>query len=143
MIWLLWKLVTLPIRVVLGTVGLVIRTMRFVGVGRIVAFGAGVGVGVLLEPSKGEQLRASLGRPPKGGPPASPTDLGAAVRDELAHSPRTWHLSQPVVSVQGNRVTLTGEVPHEEARLDLGRVAGAVLGVGAVDNLVTVVARPR
>jgi osmotically-inducible protein OsmY len=35
-------------------------------------------------------------------------------------------------------VTLSGEVPHEEARLDLGRVAGAVAGVGAVDNQVTV-----
>ena len=138
MIWLLWKLATLPIRIVVGTVGLTLRTIRFVGVSRILAFGAGVGVGMVLEPTHGDQLRARLGRPPAGSPPASPTDLGAAVRDELARSPRTWHLPQPAVSVVGDRVTLTGEVPHDEARVDVGRVAGAVLGVAAVDNRVTV-----
>ena len=138
MIWLLWKLLTLPVRAVLGALGLVLRTVRFVGVSRILAFGAGVGAGMLLEPSRGRQLRAKLAVARPGEPPASPTDLGAAVRDELAHSPRTWHLPQPVVAVTGNRVTLTGEVPHDDARLDLGRVAGAVAGVAAVDNRITV-----
>ena len=131
MIWLAWKLVTLPVRVVW-------RTVRIVGLTRLAAFGAGVGVGVMLEPTAGDQVRAKLGVPRTNTPPASPTDLGAAVRDELAHSPRTWHLPQPVVKVEGNRVTLTGEVGHDDARADLGRVAGAVAGVAAVDNQVTV-----
>lgn len=142
MIWLLWMMLTLPLRAALGAVALVWRTVRFVGPSRIVAFGVGVGTGMMLEPSRGRQLRAKLATARPGEPPASPTDLGAAVRDELAHSPRTWHLPQPVVAVAGNRVTLTGEVPHDEARLDLGRVAGAVAGVSAVDNQITVSGAP-
>ena len=72
------------------------------------------------------------------GNPGPTTGLGDAVRYELAHSPRTWHLPQPAVSVEGDRITLTGEVPHETARADLGRTAGAVVGVAAVDNRITI-----
>ncbi len=137
MIWLLWKLVTLPFRLVFGTISTTFKTMRFVGVSRILAFGAGVGVGMAVTPTTGEQFRARLA----GGYASAASaagDIGETVRYELAHSPRTWHLPQPVVSVEGNRVTLTGEVPHETARGDLGRTAGAVIGVAAVDNRVTV-----
>ena len=138
MIWLAWKLLTLPIRLALGTIGAVLRTIRWVGPTRLLAFGAGVGAGLALEPKAGEQLRARLGVGSEGGPPASATDLASAVREELARSPRTWHLPQPVVTVAGNRVTLTGEVPHEEARGNLMRTAGAVHGVAAVDDRLTV-----
>jgi hypothetical protein len=140
MIWLLWKLLTLPIRLVLGTLGTVVRTVRFFGIGRLAAFGAGVGVGLALEPRAGEQFRARIGVARPGSPPVSAVDLASAVRDELAHSPRTWHLPQPVVTAAGNRITLTGEVPHDEARADLLRTAGAVHGVGAVDDRITVAA---
>ena len=140
MIWLLWKLLTLPIRLVFGTLGMVVRTIRFVGLGRLAAFGAGVGVGLALEPRAGEPFRARIGAVRPESPPVSAVDLASAVRDELAHSPRTWHLPQPVVTAAGNRITLTGEVPHDEARADLLRTAGAVHGVGAVDDRITVAA---
>ncbi len=137
MIWLLWKLLTLPIRVVFGVISTTFKTVRFVGVSRILAFGAGVGVGMSIAPTTGEQFRARLAGVQASASSAA-GDLGETVRYELAHSPRTWHLPQPVVSVEGNRVTLTGEVPHETARADLGRTAGAVVGVAAVDNRLTV-----
>lgn len=137
MIWLTWKLLTLPIRIVFGTLRISIRTVRFVGIGRILAFGAGVGVGLAVAPTSGEQFRAKL-RQQYGSAASAAGDLGETVRYELAHSPRTWHLPQPVVTVEGTRITLTGEVPHDTARLDLGRTAGAVVGVTAVDNRVTV-----
>jgi hypothetical protein len=139
MIWLAWKLLTLPIRLVLGTLGITFRTIRFVGVGRLLFFGAGVGTGMALSPNTGDQLRERLAQVRNPRPPLSATDLGALVRDELAHSPRTWHLPQPAVTVVDDRVTLTGEVPHESARADLGRTAGAVTGVAAVDNQIRVV----
>jgi hypothetical protein len=137
MIWLLWKLLTLPIRLVFGTISLTFKTIRFVGVSRILAFGAGVGAGMSVPPTAGEQFRARLAGARSSAASAA-GDLGETVRYELAHSPRTWHLPQPVVSVEGNRITLTGEVPHETAKGDLGRTAGAVVGVAAVDNRVTV-----
>ena len=137
MIWLLWKLLTLPIRVVFGAISLTFKTVRFVGVSRILAFGAGVGVGMSVAPTSGEQFRARLAGAQASAWSAA-GDLGETVRYELAHSPRTWHLPQPVVTVDGNRVTLTGEVPHETARGDLARTAGAVIGVAAVDNRLTV-----
>ncbi len=137
MIWLLWKLVTLPFRLVFGTISASFKTIRFVGVGRIVAFGAGLGVGMAVAPTTGEQFRARLSEGYSSTASAA-GDLGETVRYELAHSPRTWHLPQPVVSVEGNRITLTGAVPHETARGDLGRTAGAVVGVAAVDNRISV-----
>ena len=137
MIWLLWKLTTLPIRVVLGTLRLTYRTLRFIGFGRIAAFGAGVGVGVAIAPSPADELRAGAAaaqeaRAARGG------DLAASVRHELATSPRTWHLPQPGVTIDGDRVMLTGSVPHDDARLDLIRTAGAIAGVRAVDDRLTI-----
>ena len=139
MIWLAWKLLTLPVRLVFGTIGMTFRTIRFVGISRLLSFGAGVAAGMAMSPTTGEQIRARVAQVRTAGPPLSATDLGTLVRDELAHSPRTWHLPQPAVTVAGDRVTLTGEVPHESARADLGRTAGAVIGVAAVDNRITVV----
>ena len=48
MIWLLWKLLTLPIRVVFGALSLTLKTVRFVGVSRILAFGAGGSAGGVI-----------------------------------------------------------------------------------------------
>lgn len=142
MIWLLWKLLTLPIRLVLGALGATYKTVRFVGIGRILAFGAGVGTGLAVAPAAGAELRARLAKRYGSDSTTPGVALGDAVRYELAHSPRTWHLPQPGVTVDGNRITLTGEVPHDTAREDLGRTAGAVAGVAAIDNRITVSAVP-
>jgi hypothetical protein len=136
-IWLLWKLITLPVRLVLLVLRVVLGTVRFVGVDRIAAFGAGVAVGTAMAPRPGTQLQAGVAqreeqRAARGG------DIGVAVRHELATSPRTWHLPQPGVTVQGDRVVLAGSVPHDEARLALVRTAGAVTGVRAVDDQLTI-----
>jgi osmotically-inducible protein OsmY len=64
----------------------------------------------------------------------APADVASAVRDELASSPRTWHLPQPAVTAAEGRVTLSGEVPHATAAADLERAARAVRGVHEVDN---------
>jgi len=136
-IWLLWKLLTLPIRLAFGVLKLALGTVRFVGVDRIAAFGAGVGAGLALAPKASAQQQASLARHDEQRA-ARAGDLGATVRHELATSPRTWHLPQPGVTVHGDRVVLTGTVPHEQARLDLVRTAGALAGVRAVDDHLTV-----
>jgi hypothetical protein len=136
-IWLLWKLLTLPIRLVLLALRALLGTVRFIGPSRIAAFGAGVAAGTALAPRPATQLQAGAAqreeqRAARGG------DIGVAVRHELATSPRTWHLPQPGVTVHGDRVTLTGTVPHDEARLALLRTAGAIAGVRAVDDQLTV-----
>jgi BON domain len=136
-IFILWSLLTLPIKIALGLVKLVLRTIGFIGISRIAAFGAGVGVGVSMAPKPADQLRSGVAakeeaKAARGG------DIGSAVRHELATSPRTWHLPQPGVTVQGDRVVLTGSVPHDEARLALLRTAGSVTGVRAVDDHLTI-----
>jgi hypothetical protein len=136
-IFILWSLLTLPIKIALGLVRLGFRVIRFVGLTRIAAFGAGVGVGVGMSPTPAAQLRNGVAakeeaKAARGG------DIGTAVRHELATSPRTWHLPQPGVTVQGDRIVLTGSVPHDEARLALLRTAGAVTGVRAVDDHLTI-----
>lgn len=139
MIWLLWKLLTLPLRVVLGTIGLSLKTVRLLGPGRVLAFGAGVGVGLATAPTTGEEFRARFAeRCGASWPTHGVRDLADEVRGELRNAPRTWHLPQPTVRVDGTRVTLTGSVPHAEARGELIRTAGSVLGVTAVDDQLTV-----
>lgn len=143
MIWLTWKLVTLPVRVVFRVLGLSVRTIRFLGIGRILAFAAGVGTGLAVAPTSGRELRAVL-RERQQSLAATGGDLAAVVRHELANSPRTWHLPQPTVNVdEGRRVVLTGVVPHEDARHDLLRTAGAVAGVRAVDDHLSVLPPPE
>jgi hypothetical protein len=53
-------------------------------------------------------------------------------------TPRTWHLPQPDVAVVDGRVQLRGRVPHDTAREELVRVAGAIPGVNGVDDLLEV-----
>ncbi len=108
-------------------------------VGPVIAeyVGAGVATGLAAAPTDGRALRARvLG--PTTPPVAGTADVAAAVRTELANSPRTWHLPQPAVRVADGRVELRGAIPHEEARLDLVRTAGAVHGVRAVDDQLVV-----
>ncbi|HJR26740.1 MAG TPA: BON domain-containing protein [Acidimicrobiales bacterium] len=128
---LLFRLAFLPPK-------LALRIVRIVGVRRLVVFGAGVGVGLLVAPTTGAETRARLQRAIEARRPVGDVDLAERVRFELSHSPRTWHLPQPLVEVSGAVAVLRGQVPHETGRADLERTAAAVAGVTRVDNQVTV-----
>jgi hypothetical protein len=135
------RLLFLPAKVGVGSTKLGVKagylTGRLVGYRRILLFGLGVGVGLLVAPMTGREARAklqSLIEARRGGG----TDLAERVRFELSHAPRTWHLPQPTVEVQGGTAILRGSVPHETGRVDLERTAAAVAGVVSVDNHIAV-----
>jgi hypothetical protein len=134
-----FRLLGLGFKVGSGSAKLTHRTVRFVGYRRVLVLLVGVAIGVLIAPVPGAQLRAKvqaklggLGRP-------SPLVLGDKVREELSSSPRTWHLPQPGVSVDGGTVTLTGDVPHATAAADLERTVRSVSGVTDVVNNLRIV----
>ncbi|MGE3621394.1 MAG: YtxH domain-containing protein [Acidimicrobiia bacterium] len=131
-------LITLPFRVGFGTARLAVRTGRLVGLRRLFVFGAGVGVGLLVAPTTGRELRERIARRLDAAGPSGDQEIAERVRFELSHSPRTWHLPQPEVDVVAGTAVLRGEVPHVEGRADLERAAAAVAGVVAVDNHVEV-----
>ena len=128
MIWLTWKLFSLPPRTAIGVV-------RLVGVRRLFVLGVGVVIGLSVAPTTGPEFRrrmaARIAEYRSG-------DLAEKVRAELSTSPRTWHLPQPAVSAVGGRVTLTGSVPHAEGREELAKTAMAVPGVMGLDNQLVV-----
>jgi hypothetical protein len=141
----LLRLLFLPAKVGVGTTKLGVkagyRTGRLVGYRRIFLFGLGVGVGLLLAPMTGREARAKLQSLIDARRGAGGGDLAERVRFELSHAPRTWHLPQPTVEVQGGTAILRGVVPHETGRLDLERTAAAVAGVVEVDNHVAISAQ--
>ncbi len=136
------RLFFLPARVGIGTTKLGVKTGfragRLLGYRRLVVFAAGVGVGVLVAPTSGAEMRARLQRAIDERRPSGTGDLAERVRFELSHSPRTWHLPQPLVEVVGRTAVLRGQVPHEAGRNDLERTAAAVAGVAEVRNQVVV-----
>ncbi len=138
------RLAFLPVRLLLGTAKLGVKTGyrsgRLVGYRRLFFLGAGVAIGVLLAPASGAQTRAKLMALLDGSGKATGGDGGLAekVRYELLNSPRTWHLPQPTVEVVGRSAVLRGTVPHETGRADLERTAAAVPGVATVDNRIEV-----
>ena len=134
-------LLTLPFRVLglgfkvgSGSAKLTHRTVRFVGYRRIFVLSVGIGIGLLLAPVPGAEMRRKLRELLEGLQGAAPVDLADKVRDGLASSPRTWHLPQPSVAIETGRVTLSGDVPHATAAADLERTARAIKGVVDVDN---------
>jgi hypothetical protein len=152
---MIWFLLTLPFRLVglgfkmgTGSVKLTHGTLRLLGYRRLVVFGAGVGVGLLVAPGPGAELRLKLrerleGLSGGGLTGASGGDLTSRVREQLASSPRTWHLPQPSVTCDATgRVVLSGDVPDATASGDLERVAASVRGVVAVDNRLVAPATP-
>jgi hypothetical protein len=115
------------------------RTVRFLGYRRLFLIVVGVGIGLLVAPVPGDQLRAKLRHALEGLGGQSPLVLGDKVREELSSSPRTWHLPQPGITVDGGRVTLTGDVPHATAAADLERTVAGVRGVTEVVNELRIV----
>jgi hypothetical protein len=134
----LLRLLFLPAKVGVGSTKLGVkagyRTGRLVGYRRIFLFALGVGVGLLIAPMTGREARAKLQALIDARRGAGGGDLAERVRFELSHAPRTWHLPQPTVEVQGGTAILRGVVPHETGRIDLERTAAAVAGVVEVDN---------
>jgi hypothetical protein len=113
-------------------------TVRVIGYRRVALLLVGVGVGLLVAPVSGAEMRRRLRDRLEalGGHP--PVDLADRVREALASSPRTWHLPQPAVSVAAGRVVLVGDVPHATAAADLERTVRSVAGVAEVDNRLTI-----
>jgi hypothetical protein len=130
-------LLTLPFRLGFWTCKTTVRTTRWLGWRRVALVGTGVAVGLLLAPVPGAELRSRLRRRVEGAR-LSDSELSDRVRFELAHHPRTWHLPQPEVLVDGHRVSLRGTVPDDAARVELVRAAGALAGVSAVDDSLTI-----
>ncbi|MGH9210398.1 MAG: BON domain-containing protein [Acidimicrobiales bacterium] len=116
------------------------RATRRVGLTRVVAFGAGVGVGLLVAPVTGHEMRERLRRRWEDlrAAPESDVELAERVRHQLAQSPRTWHLPQPDVEVVAGTAVLTGEAPHPSGKADIERAAAAVPGVVGVDSRLVV-----
>ena len=138
----LLRLIFLPAKVGVGTTKLGVkagyRAGRAVGVRRLFFFGLGLGVGLLVAPMTGPEARAKLRQLLDERRGLGDQDLAERVRFELSHSPRTWHLPQPLVEVVGQVAVLRGQVPHDAGRADLGRTAASVSGVVEVDNQVVV-----
>ena len=148
------RLVTLPVRMTYGvgkagvktgytagklSVGSTYKVGRFVGVSRLLALGAGVGIGLLVAPTSGRELRDSLQRKLAARKaPASDDAVAERVRYELSHSPRTWHLPQPSVEVSGGVAILSGDAPHETGKADIERATAAVPGVAEVESRLVV-----
>ena len=121
------------------SVGTTYRATRFVGLSRLLAVALGVGIGLLIAPTSGEELRERLRRQWEArNAPASDDAVAERVRYELSHSPRTWHLPQPAVDVVGGTAILTGGAPHETGKADIERAAAAVPGVADVDTRLVV-----
>jgi hypothetical protein len=134
-----FRLFGLGLRIGAGSAKLTHRTVRFVGYRRVLVLLVGVAIGLLLAPVPGAQLRDKLRQALQGLGGQSPLVLGDKVREELASSPRTWHLPQPGISVDGGTVTLSGDVPHATAAADLQRTVESVKGVTEVVNNLRIV----
>jgi len=118
------------------------RAARVIGPARLAIVALGVGIGLLIAPTSGADLRERLRRRWEERRESSgDLDIAQRVRDELAQSPRTWHLPQPEVEVSDGTAILTGQVPHLSGRADLERIAAAVAGVVAVDSRLVVESR--
>ena len=116
-----------------------LKVGRLLGFRRMLVLGAGVGIGLLVAPTSGQELRDKLRRQWEGRrAPASDDAVAERVRYELSHSPRTWHLPQPAVEVVSGTAILTGDAPHATGKADIERAAASVPGVADVDSRLVV-----
>jgi len=146
------RTLSLPLRLAAGATGVAFRTgvrigrlpvrATAVGARRLGAVGVlslvvGVGIGMLVAPTSGAQLRARLRTLVGGTGPLPDGEVRVAVQQELSTASRTSDLPQPEVAVHGGVVTLRGTVPHDTARLEVEAAAAGVRGVqGVVNQLV-------
>ncbi|HEX8804635.1 MAG TPA: BON domain-containing protein [Acidimicrobiales bacterium] len=115
------------------------RAGRFLGYRRMALFALGVGLGLLLAPSSGRELRDRIRRAVESrGGPDSDDVIAERVRHQLSQSPRTWHLPQPAVEVVDGTAILTGAAPHATGKEDLERAAAAVSGVVGIESRLSV-----
>jgi osmotically-inducible protein OsmY len=115
------------------------RVGRMLGLRRMLVLGTGVGIGMLIAPTSGQELRDRLRREWESRrAPVDDDAVADRVRYELSHSPRTWHLPQPAVEVVAGTAILTGGTPHDTGRSDIERTAASVPGVSGVDNQLVV-----
>jgi hypothetical protein len=115
------------------------RVGRLIGLRRVLVLGAGVGIGMLVAPTSGQELRDKLRRQWESRrAPATDEAVAERVRYELSHSPRTWHLPQPAVEVVAGRAILTGGAPHATGKADIERAAASVPGVADIDSRLVV-----
>lgn len=143
------RLLTLPVRLTYGvgkagvktgylagrtSVASTYRVGRFVGFTRVLALALGVGIGLLVAPTPGRELRDRIQRAAARRAPADDDAVADRVRNELAQSPRTWHLPQPSVEVSAGVAILTGSAPHETGKADIERAVAAVPGVAEVES---------
>ena len=100
-------------------------------------FAVGVGVGLLIAPMTGRELRdphPAADRRAAGHAATWPSGCATSCRTR----PAPGTCPQPDVEVIGGTAILRGEVPHEVGRTDLERTAAAVAGVVHVENQVDV-----
>lgn len=109
---------------------------RRIGWGKVALFATGVAVGLLLSIVPGGYMRRKLASLVKAGS-VHDSELCDRVVFELAHSPRTWHLAQPQVTVDDGVIRLRGEVPDRASADALEKVARAVPGVVDVTSELT------
>lgn len=115
-------------------------TARLVGYRRVALVACGVGVGLLVAPTSGAELRRRIREAIARRRAGSEPSVEERVRLHLQQSPRTWHLPQPeVVAVPiedgpGWEVILAGEATNAATCRDLESAAAAVTGVVRVDN---------
>jgi osmotically-inducible protein OsmY len=117
------------------------RTARRVGLGRLVFLAAGVGIGLLVAPTSGAELRDRLRQAidaRRADQRLSDAEVAVRVREALSQSPRTWHLPQPAIDVVDGTAILTGDAPHPSGKADIEQAVAAVPGVIGVDSRLVV-----
>ena len=136
MIFLVWKALSAPLRLVIGSLRFTLTVIRVIGPSRVFFLVAGAGVALLFAPKSGQEMRKKfheLWRQTKQDL-ATTSVLARRVQAELAANAATRHLTTPEVAAEGVRVVLRGPVPSLADRDACAKVAAAVPGVAAVDN---------